>query len=200
MRMNQLGSSHFASSFALLGSALVVGLAAACTSTTGVLTSPGEMIADAGTDSGADSSPDANPTPPPCGSEPDFTCCVDPTADGIEVKPSCENGKLVCPQGPYTKAPIGTCTSSCFTVGGSCGPISDCDRGEGQLGSSKYSCGAGAPGTNVCCFKPPTPCGVEADFDCCLANDGVERPTCDSGVLVCPALSTKAPVGTCGGG
>lgn len=135
-------------------------------------------------------------------------CTTDPECNADVAQSSlagkCEaNGTCTC-NGGNTKTPAGKCASptanTCIVAGGSCGAISECSRGSGQLGGSDYSCGGGAAGTNECCFKPPTPCGTEADFDCCMPNDAVKRPTCVAGKLQCPSAATKAEVGKCMGG
>jgi len=184
-----------------------------------VLTSP-----DGGEDAGP--SPDAGPQPQPDGSAPDGGACPGDErryyrapgcgADAVGVcsgpPPPCAeeycscNGKTVIGCGVVSEpfAYKGPCTDAgpadvdtCTPAGGTCAPIGDCARGQGQLGGPSYSCGIGAPGTNTCCFKSGTPCGDAPDFDCCTGG-GASRPYCQlaSGTLACYA-GTMMPVGTC---
>ena len=128
-------------------------------------------------------------TPPPCAE--DFCGCDGRTAIGCGVVATPFAYKGACVDG-------GAEADTCTPAGGSCGPISNCDRGEGQLSGSSYSCGIGAPGTKTCCFKPGTPCGDAADFDCCRPGGGASRPVCQvaNGTLACLS-GTMAPIGTC---
>lgn len=87
---------------------------------------------------------------------------------------------------------------ACASAGGTCGAISECAAGLGQLGSDKYTCGGGAPGTNVCCFKAPSTCASEATFECC-GSGATFRPVCEDGALRCLPGMTKAGAGGCNG-
>lgn len=146
----------------------------------------GESIWYAAPGCGVDAVGTCGTAPPPCADE--YCSCTGKTVIGCGVV-----SEPFAHAGPCA-ADIDTCTKN----GGSCGPISDCDRGEGQLGGTAYSCGIAAPGTGTCCFKPGTPCGDAADFDCCQSNGAVSRPVCQaaSGTLGCLS-GTMAPVGAC---
>jgi hypothetical protein len=81
----------------------------------------------------------------------------------------------------------------CAVAGGDCVAATECGRGVGSIGSSKYNCGGRH---RVCCF---TKCGSSAeDFECCNAEHTyAPRPVCNDAQLSCAGGEAKVPVQSC---
>jgi hypothetical protein len=81
----------------------------------------------------------------------------------------------------------------CAVAGGDCVAATECGRGVGTIGSSKYNCGGGR---RVCCF---TTCGSSSeDFECCnTERTYAPRPVCSDAQLSCSGGQAKVPVHAC---
>lgn len=82
---------------------------------------------------------------------------------------------------------------ACAVAGGDCRAATECGRGVGTVGSSKYDCGGSR---RVCCFAA---CGTSAeDFECCnREHTYAPRPICRDAQLVCEDGHAKVPVRSC---